>query len=318
MKQLLAKPEKSSLFLFILLVISIPAMTQETKILAEMLGYPKDSKLLIIHADDMGLAQSVNAATIKAFSEKGITSGSIMVPCPWAYEMADYIKNNPGLDVGIHLTLTAEWELYKWDGVCSSDKIQSLLDNQGFFYPSVEAFGKAVRADEAEKEIRSQIERAIAWGIEPTHIDTHMGSVMATPELINIYISLSKEYKLPVLFPRSYIALLPKEMADILRSEPFLLDNLFMIDPGMIKDKWIEPYKKAIDAMKPGLNQIIVHIGYDNDELKAVCKNHDDYGSAWRQKDLEVILSDEFREYLKKNNIILIGWKQIRDLMRKM
>lgn len=314
----LIKSVKNLLVTVLLVTISQIAASQESKSLAEMLGYPKDSKLLIIHADDMGLAQSVNSATIRAFSKKGITSGSIMVPCPWAYEMADYIRKNPGLDVGIHLTLTSEWELFKWDGVTSSDRIPSLLDEQGYFYPSVEAFGKAVRAEEAEIEIKSQIERAISWGIEPTHIDTHMGSVLATPELVRIYLSLSKQYSLPILFPRAYISLLPPEMAKSLQSAPFLLDNLFMIEPAMIKGSWIEPYRKAIEEMKPGLNQIIVHIGYDNDELKAISINHDDYGSAWRQKDLDVVLSDDFKELLRKNNIILIGWKQIRDLMRKM
>lgn len=309
---------KSLLLTALFLQLTLSSVSQSSKNLAEMLGYPKDSKLLIIHADDMGLAQSVNSATIKAFRENGITSGSIMVPCPWAFEMADYIRKNPGLDVGIHLTLTSEWELFKWDGVTSSDKIPSLLDGNGYFYPSVEAFGKAVRTEEAEKEILSQIERAIAWGIEPTHIDTHMGSVLATPELSGIYLSLSKRYKLPVLFPKAYLQLLPPEIAKTLQSEPFLLDNLFMIEPEMIKGSWIEPYKKAVEEMKPGLNQIIVHIGYDNDELKAITINHDDYGSAWRQKDLDVVLSNEFRELLKKNNIILIGWRQIRDLMRKM
>ena len=311
------KSGKTLLITAFFLIISHSAVSQEGKSLAEMLGYPKDSKLLIIHADDMGLAQSVNSATMRAFGKNGITSGSLMVPCPWAYEMADYLRKNPGLDVGIHLTLTAEWEFYKWDGVTSSDKIPSLLDDQGYLYPSVEAVGKAARAEEAEMEIKSQIEKAISWGIEPTHIDTHMGSVLATPELVRIYISLSKQYNLPILFPRAYISFLPPETAKILQSEPFLLDNLFMIEPEMIKRSWLEPYRKAVEEMKPGLNQIIVHLGYDNDELKAITINHDDYGSAWRQKDLDLVLSDEFNELLRKNNIILIGWKQIRDLMRK-
>lgn len=314
----LTRTGKTVFLAILILHLSYSAVSQNGQNLAELLGYPKDSKLLIIHADDMGLARSVNAATIKAFTENGITSGSIMVPCPWAYEMADYIRKNPGLDVGIHLTLTSEWELYKWDGVTSSDRIPSLLDDNGYFYPSVEAFGRSVRPEEAETEIRSQIERALSWGIEPTHIDTHMGSVMATPELVGIYISLSKQYQLPILFPKAYLSLLPAETAKMLESHPFLLDNLFMIDPGMIKGSWIEPYKKAIEEMKPGLNQIIVHLGYDNDELRAISVNHDDYGSAWRQKDLDVVISSEFREILKKNNIVLIGWRQVRDLMRKM
>lgn len=299
------------------LLIVVAASAQPPKSLAEQLGYPKDSKLLIIHADDMGVAHSVNEACIKAFTEKGVTSGSIMVPCPWALEIADYIRSHPGMDAGIHLTMTAEWNLYKWGGVSPSDQISSLLDRNGYFYPDVEALGKAAKAEEAEKEMKAQINKIIDSGIQPTHFDTHMGSVLANPELVKIYLSLADEYNIPILFPRAYLGWFPPEMSKALESKAFLLDNLFMLEPSTISGKWIDPYKKAIEELKPGLNQIIVHIGYDNDELKAICKGHDDYGSSWRQKDLDLILSQEFKDLLKKNNIILIEWRQIRDLMKK-
>jgi predicted glycoside hydrolase/deacetylase ChbG (UPF0249 family) len=184
------------------------ANSQNTGNLAELLGYPKDSKLLIIQHDDMGLSHSVNTACIRAFDNEGITSGSIMAPCPWALEMANYVKEHPGMDVGIHLTLTAEWNLFKWDGVSPSDQIASLLDKDGYFYPSVEDLGKAVKAEEAARGIKAQIDKVISWGIKPTHIDTHMGSVLANPELIKIYLGLSDEYNLPVLF-RAYTSWFP-------------------------------------------------------------------------------------------------------------
>jgi hypothetical protein len=306
---------KKSAPLFFFLLITITSSSQSSKNLAELLGYPRDSKLLIIHADDMGLSQSTNAATIKAFDGKGITSGSIMMPCPWALEMSTYIKGHPGLDVGIHLTLTAEWDNYKWNGISSSDKISSLLDKAGYFYPSVDAFGKAVKVAEAEIELRAQIEKAMALGIKPTHLDTHMGSVLANPELLMVYLKLSDEYHLPVLFPRAYTTWFPADMAKALGSKIFLLDNLFMIEPQMVTGKWIDAYKKGITELKPGLNQIIVHLAFDNDEMKAICKGHPDFGSAWRQNDLDLVLSSEFKEALKANNIILIGWKQVRGAM---
>src|SRR5512133_106540 len=195
----------------LLIILSISA--QENRNLAEMLGYPRDSKLLIIHADDMGLAHSVNTACIKAFENKGITSGSIMVTCPWANEIEAYVKDHPGMDVGIHLTLTAEWDLYKWGGITPSDQITSLLDKNNFFYASVEALGKVAKGTEAEKELRAQIDRAIAAGVRPTHIDTHMGSVLANPELIKVYLNLADAYHLPLLFPRAYLAMLPPDIA---------------------------------------------------------------------------------------------------------
>jgi hypothetical protein len=280
-----------------------------------LLGYPRDSKLLIIHADDMGLAHSVNTACIKSFENKSITSGSIMVPCPWAPEIAAYIKDHPGLDVGIHLTMTAEWDLYKWGGVTPSDQIQSLLDKNNYFYPSVEELGKVAKGVDAEKELRAQIDKAIASGVQPTHLDTHMGSVMANPELFKIYLNLSDIYHLPILFPRAYLSWFPPDLAKSMESKIFLLDNLFMLEPKMIEGKWIDAYKKGIEALKPGLNEMIVHLAVDNDEMQAITKGHNDYGSTWRQHDLDLISSPEFKELLITNHIILIGWKQIRDLM---
>ncbi len=310
-----AKTRKIILLLFSM-IISLSIIAQENKNLAELLGYPRDSKLLIIHADDMGLAHSVNTACIMAFSENGINSGSIMVPCPWSMEIISYVRNHPGLDVGVHLTMTAEWKLYKWGGVTSSDQILSLLDKNGNFYPSVEELGKVAKGEEALKELRAQIDKVIAAGIQPTHIDTHMGSVLANPDLIKVYLGLSDEYKLPILFPRAYTSWFPPEVAAALNSKIFLLDNLFMIEPQMIKDKWSIAYKEGIEKMVPGLNQMIVHVAIDNDEMQAISEGHDDYGSKWRQNDLDFVLSNEFKDLLKTNDIILVTWKQIRDLMK--
>jgi chitin disaccharide deacetylase len=306
---------KKFILVFAGFLITLGIGAQGIKNLAELLGYPGDSKLLIIHADDMGLAHSVNTACIKAFDNKGITSGSVMIPCPWAPEISSYAKDHPGMDVGIHLTMTAEWDLYKWGGVTPSDQISSLLDKNGYFYPTVEELGKVAKGGEAEKELRDQIDKAIASGVQPTHLDTHMGSVLANPELIKIYLDLSDVYHLPVLFPRSYLTWLPPDVAKALGSKIFLLDNLFMLEPKMITGKWIDAYKKAIEEMKPGLNQMIVHLAVDNDEMQAICKGHDDYGSAWRQHDLDLVISSEFKELLNTNHIILISWRQVRDLM---
>ncbi len=308
---------KKAFFPFLSLLISFSITAQNNKNLAELLGYPKDSRLLIIHADDMGLAHSVNTACIKAFEDKAITSGSMMMPCPWILEMASYIKNHPGLDVGIHLTMTSEWDLYKWGGISEASQIPSLLNKNGNFFATVEELGKTGKGADAEKELKAQIEKCIALGIQPTHLDTHMGSVLANPELIKVYLKLSDEYKIPILFPRSYVAWFPPAVSKALGAKIFLLDNLFMLEPKMIGNKWIDPYRKAIENLKPGLNQIIVHLAMDNDEMQAICKGHEDYGSSWRQKDLDLVLSNEFKDLLKENQVILITWKQIRDLMNE-
>jgi chitin disaccharide deacetylase len=306
---------KKIILVLVSLLLALGIHGQNNKNLAELLGYPRDSKLLIIHADDMGLANSVNTACIKAFENKGITSGSIMMPCPWALEIVRYVKDHPGMDVGVHLTMTAEWDLYKWGGISPSDQISSLLEPNGYFYPSVEELGKVAKGADAEKELKAQIDKLISLGVQPTHIDTHMGSVLANPGLIKIYLNLSDIYHLPVLFPRAYLSGFPPETAKALGSKIYLIDNLFMLEPQMIKGNWIDAYKKGISELKPGLNQMIVHVAIDNDEMKAISKGHDDYGSAWRQHDLDLVLSSEFKDLLKANHIILITWRQIKDVM---
>lgn len=150
------------------------------------------------------------------------------------------------MDFGIHLTMTAEWDLYKWGGITSSDQIPSLLDKNSYFYPTVEELGKVAKGAEAEKELRAQIDKVIASGVQPTHIDTHMGSVMANPELLKIYLDLSDIYHLPVLFPRAYLSWFQPDVAKTMESKIFLLDNLFMLDPKMISGMWIDAYKKGI------------------------------------------------------------------------
>lgn len=295
--------------------LSLTGFAQQAKTLAERLGYPKDSKLLIIHADDMGLSHSTNMAVMKAMDSKAITTGSMMVPCPWFPEIADYVKNHPGLDVGIHLTLTAEWKYYQWGGVLPSDQIASLLDKNQHMYASVEELGKNAKPEDVEKEMRAQIDRAISYGIQPTHLDNHMGSLLVNPEFIKIYVKLSKEYHLPILIPAMYYGMMPAGVKEAMGSDMIMVDNLFMLAPAMIKGDWSAPYLAAIAAMKPGLNEMIVHLSVDNDEMKAIATGHEDYGAAWRQKDLDLVMSESFKKALADNHIVLITWRQIRDLM---
>lgn len=301
--------------LAVLSSITLSGFAQQTKTLAERLGYPKDSKLLIIHADDMGLSHSTNMAVMKAMDSKAIITGSVMVPCPWFPEIADYVKNHPGLDVGIHLTLTAEWKYYQWGGVLPSDQIASLLDKNQHMYASVEELGKNAKPEDIEKEMRAQIERAISYGIQPTHLDNHMGSLLVNPEYIKIYVKLSKEYRLPILIPAMYYGMMPAGVKEAMGSDMIMVDNLFMLEPGMIRGNWSAPYMAAIAAMKPGLNEMIVHLSVDNDEMRAIATGHEDYGAAWRQKDLDLVMSEPFKKAITDNHIVLITWRQIRDLM---
>ena len=299
-----------------LLAWTVASSGQDTPTLAEQLGYPADAKLLIVHADDLGLSHSENAASIEAFEKKGITCGSIMVPCPWFAEFAAYAREHPEVDVGIHLTLNAEWKYYKWPGVSSSSEIPSLLDENGYFYAANEDIASNADPAEVEKEFRAQIERAMAFGIKPTHFDTHMASAGATPELFQIYLKLGMEYKTPVLLPRYFLMALTPEERKQLESGYVLLDNILMMGAVPQDASWGEAYGRMIGQIKPGLNELIVHLGYDDEEMRAISVDHDDFGAAWRQRDLDYVLSDEFRMVLEENNIHLIGWREIQDYIR--
>ena len=302
---------KIIILLVLLLTSGLNGFSQEVKNLAEKLGFDRNAKLLIVHADDLGLSHATNSAVMEAFQKSGITSGSIMVPCPWFPEIAEFAKNNPNFDIGIHTTLTSEWDKYFFGGILPASDIPGLLNKNGYFYPSVEAFAQHANAAEVEKESRAQIERALSFGIKPTHLDNHMGTVLASPEYYQILLKLGKEYRLPVLIPADMIAEISPQLLEVLSKDNILVDHLFMINQASPAEKWGEPYLKFIADMKPGLNEIIVHLAYDNDETRAIMINHPDFGSEWRQHDLDFVLSDDFKKAIKDHDIKLVTWRQI-------
>src|SRR5258708_3922449 len=181
------------------LVFPLTNALGQVKTVAERLGLSPDSKLVIIHADDLAVAHSEDTASFDALDKHAVTSASIMVPCPWLNEVAAYAKIHPDADLGLHLTLTSEWETYRWGPVESKDRVPSLLDPSGYLWPATPEAVRNLKADEAEREIRAQIERAIAMGIHPTHLDSHMGTLFSRPDLFTIYIKIPHEYKLPFL-----------------------------------------------------------------------------------------------------------------------
>jgi predicted glycoside hydrolase/deacetylase ChbG (UPF0249 family) len=299
------------------LLFLTPAMAHAQATLAQKLGYPANAKLLIVHADDIGVARSQNAASEKAFENGAITSGSVMVPSPWFADFAAYYRAHPGLDLGIHITLTAEWENYKWGGVSPAGDIPSLLDENGHFYPTVEAVAQHAVPAEVEKEVRAQIQRAIALGLKPSHLDTHMGSMLVIPQLVPIYLKLGKEYDLPLMIPRYWLQSVPADQRDALAAQYVFLDGLYMIERADSTKTWPQQYGEMFAKMGPGLNQLIVHLALDDTEMQAVTINHPDFGSAWRQRDLDFVTSGAFRALLKANDIKLVSWGQIRDAMRR-
>jgi len=286
--------------------------TMDAQNIAEKLGYPSDAKLLIMHADDLGVTHSVSAASIEAFEKGGISSSSIMVPCPWFSEIAEYASQHPEYCWGLHLTLTSEWKYYKWDGVASSDKISSLLNEDGVMYDKVIDVVSNASLEEVEIEIRAQIEKALASGVPVSHLDSHMGTLFATPEMFAIYVKLGKEYDLPIMVPGARIP--PSwELEKMAGPIYYPLDKLIMM--GEMVPDWQQMYDDMLDQIVPGLNQIIVHLGYDDAEMQAVMVDHPAFGAEWRQKDLDYVLSDRYQDKLKEHDIHIVSWREIREVL---
>jgi chitin disaccharide deacetylase len=278
--------------------------------LPERLGYPADAKLLIVHADDLGMAHSVNAATIKAFESGLVSSGSIMVPCPWLPEIAAYARTHPEADLGLHLTLTSEWTSYRWGPVLSKDRVSSLLDRNGYFYLTESEAASHANAREVEAEIRAQIDRARAFGIQPTHLDSHMGTLYQNKALFETLLRVARDNKLPVRISKEWVAL-TDYLSSILSPGDIAIDRIITIGPGVPAQGWSNFYADAIKSIQPGVTEMIIHIAYDDEEMRAATVDHPDWGAAWRQRDFEFFTSDTFRRLLQENHIKLITWREI-------
>jgi len=293
----------------LLVVSTLPA---QTRTVAERLGHPRDAKLLILHADDIGVAHSENAASFDALDKGVVSSGSIMMPTPWVTEVAAYAKAHPNADLGLHLTLNSEWNTYRWGGLAPRDQTSSLHDPDGTFPREPDVMVKRAKLDEVEKELRAQIDRAYAIGIKPTHVDSHMGALYGTPDLFRTYAKVARSYKLPFLH---FIGGADPEIVKTLQPSDIVADAVIMrLQKGSIEE-WRKFYLDAIRDMKPGLTVILVHLGYDDAELRAVTTGWDSWGADWRQRDYDVLTSAEFRQALKDNKVVMVTWRDVQRAM---
>jgi len=284
-----------------------------SKSLQERLGYPANSRLLVIHADDLGMNHSVNRAIFQALENGWVTSASILVPCPWFPEVARWAREHPDADLGIHQALNSEWTDFRWGPVSSKDRVPSLLDPQGYLPLETPEVARNAKPSEVEEELRAQIERARAAGIHVTHLDTHMGALFGTPELFAVYRKMGQSYKLPILqaeegshAPQSGVTQ---------PTDGLVIQKVIEMEPGVAEKDWFDWYKKQLAPLSPGVYQVIVHLAYDNDEMRGATWDHPDWGAAWRQHDLDMVKSAEFKQFLKDQGFVLVTWKELAKAM---
>jgi predicted glycoside hydrolase/deacetylase ChbG (UPF0249 family) len=280
------------------------------KNVAQFLGHSPDSKLLIIHTDDLGMCHSVNAASFAAFEAGAVSSASIMVPCSWFPEAAQWVTRHSQYDVGIHSTLISEWKTFKWGPVSQKHHTVDLVDEMGYFW-SRNGLLRAT-SQEIEDEISAQIAMAKKAGIDPSHVDSHMLSVART-EYIGTYMKVARQFGLPFLIDEHWHSYAspqdPATAADITVTGVFQADH--QLSPASLEDY----YLSVLGNLQPGLNQLIVHVGFDDAELRAITQDRQAYGAAWRQRDFDIVMSDRFKSALQQHNIQIINWGTLKPLI---
>ncbi|MCA0236078.1 MAG: polysaccharide deacetylase family protein [Bacteroidetes bacterium] len=286
--------------------------------LAERLGYPANAKLLVIHADDLAVAHSENEASTQALERGIVTSASVMVPCPWFPEIARYAKTHPGHDLGLHLTLTSEWLPYRWGPVCSRSEVPGLVDSMGYFYPDCASMSAHATPAEVKRELKAQIERARAMGLEPTHFDSHMRCLFyQSPAFFEVYLQLGREYHVPVMVGGEFLTHASDAYRKLITPQDIVVDRTITATPRDYEGGMAAFYTSVFKNLQPGVNVLVMHTAFENDEMTGITAGFPGkWDAAWRQDDYNFFTSEACKKLLQEQGIQLIGWKTVGKLLR--
>jgi len=302
---------------------------------AERLGYPKGARVLILHVDDVGMSFDSNEGAIEAMTKGVATSCSVMMPCAWVPAYVHYLKHHPQTDAGLHLTLTSEWDGYRWGPLAGKTNVPGLVDDEGALWKDVPDVAKHASPDEVEKEIRAQLDRARTMGFEPTHLDSHMGTLFATPAFLERYVKVGIENHIPAMLPGGHDYLIqlethaPEAQVEQMRligktlwdAGLPVLDDLHnfsygwpIADSAKNDDKELNQsrtakYIEGIKSLKPGLTMMIMHCTAPTEVFQ-----HISGSGPLRKGDLLVMTNPAFKKALQEERIILTTW---RELMQK-
>ncbi|HEX2886849.1 polysaccharide deacetylase family protein [Vineibacter terrae] len=276
----------------------------------------------ILHVDDVGMCHGANRAFLELARAGAITSGSVMVPCPWFPEIAEAAAADRGLDLGVHLTLTAEWPHYRWRPISTSSPASGLLDDDGYFPRNCAALRRRVVPEAAAIEMRAQIDRALAAGIDVTHIDTHMGAAFA-PGLLEAYLQLGRDYDLPILLPRdldSYFSVLNVGDVEHARLTVAIQDldaagrpvvDTFRMTPGVPSSEVDAAYRSLLTELPPGLTYVALHCNAPGD-IEAIVPPR----AHWRTDEHHLFGGGRPRRWMEEAGIAAVGFRTIRDRHR--
>lgn len=316
-----------------LFLLSLAAKAQDTY--AEKLGFPKGKKVIILHVDDAGMSYDSNIGTQKAFG--GVAnSTSVMMPCGWVAQFFDLYKKNPTWDVGVHLTLTSEWNNYRWAPLAGRSIVPGLLDEQGAFWHSVDQVTKYAKPEEVEAECRAQIARFRQFGVEPTHIDSHMGTLFQ-PKYIQTYTKVGISEKIPVMFPAGHMTLIGQGRSEsekgLLRqlgqqlwnAQLPVLDDLHADSYGWKLPKDVQPtdenlrkmktqkYIELIQMCQPGLTMIIMHCTDPTEVFQYISDS-----APTRKGDMLAMTDSTLKQFIENEGIILTTWREVKERRAKL
>jgi predicted glycoside hydrolase/deacetylase ChbG (UPF0249 family) len=305
------------------LAAGVAARGQDNRTFAERLGWKSNEVVVILHVDDVGMSHSSNLGAIEA-TEKGVaTSCAVMMPCPWVSEIARYLKEHPQVDSGVHLALNSEWKLYRWGPVAGKAQVPGLVDEEGCLWPRVEQVALKASADEIEREIRAQVDRAETLGIPITHLDSHMGTLFVRPDYYERLAKVGIEKGIPVLVVGGNGAhLAPEERLAAAQLLPWIkkvwnsglpvLDDLFTGFTGLkVEDKG-ERLAALLKDLKPGVTEILFHASQPTEEFPLITGS-----SRARLADLKALTDPRVKKAIEEKGIILTTWRELKERRKK-
>ncbi len=267
------------------------------------------------------MCQASLAAFIDLWETESISSGAIMLPCPWAKPAADYCRIHAGIDMGVHATITSEWDGYRWSALSTRDPSSGLLDKDGFLWQTSEETQEHATGEAVARELQLQVEKAIQWGVEVTHVDSHMGTIMH-PKFIQAYLQVAQQVHVPVMLPRGDaisftsmgmdaesaegVAALVAQLEE--RGLP-LVDGLAML-PLDQPDGQPEIARKMLADLPSGVTHFLFHPSIDTPELRAIAP---DWPS--RVANYLTFMDPNIKRFIKDQGIQVIGYHHLRDLM---
>lgn len=296
----------------------MPTAKDTTQTWAEKLGWPRGSKVLILHADDIGMCEEANTAAERMLTNNEIQSAAVMVPCPNAKEFLEWANDHSELDIGLHLTLTSEWKTYRWGPITDKAQVPGLLDGTGHFWHEVPQVVAHASPEEVEQEIRAQIRRSIAWGHRPSHIDTHMGTLYGSTPYVQVFLKVAMEYGIPAnaidmsnpMVVAGFKAQgYPIDSAMIRAVRDYTLPKLDFfgsVPSAKTYPEKLEKFKETVRNFPPGLTEIIFHPSDPSDHLKTIT-------NSWQQRAWEAQMFNDpmIKEFFKEEGIVFTDWKEI-------